>query len=355
MNLRKSMVVLSREVTMGPRTVMAFWIIVFPLLITFVVRIVFGGLFNPQPRLGIVDLGSSAIPAIVEEMEEIDLTLLDSVDTLQEQVEGNDLDAGLILISGFDEAVKSGAHPELKFFVGGKSKASTRIILAVAAVDIVRGIAGEPAPVEVVTEFIGDAPSVPIEDRLVPMLVLFAVAMAGIFLPAASIIQEKINKTADAVLSTPLQIGDLLLAKGIIGFVLSFGLGAVTLLLNGGLTNYVAGNLAAIAVGALMSVQIGLLLGSAIGNLQTMFAVWKSGGAILFAPAVLFLFPSVPKWIAMLFPTYYFLGPLYDMTVNAVGFGDVYIELLAGVAISIALMVALAPVSRRMERQLAVA
>ena len=263
--------------------------------------------------------------------------------------------AGLVLQPGFDGAVRSGEFPTLQLFVGGESKASTRIVLAVTAVDLVRALAGEPAPVEVKTVVIGDGPSVPIEDRLVPMLVLLAVAFAGIFLPAASLIQEKVNKTADAVLSTPLQVGEFLLAKGVLGFLLSFGVGTLTLLVNGGFTAYVAGNLAVIAVGSLMSVQIGLLLGSAIGNIQAMFAVWKSGGIILFAPAVLFLFPSVPGWIARLFPTYYFLGPLYEMTVDAASLSDVYVDLLIGVAISLALMMALAPVARRMEQRLAVA
>ena len=136
---------------------------------------------------------------------------------------------------------------------------------------------------EVITEVIGDGISVPIEERLIPMLVLLAVAFARIFLPAASLIQEKVNKTADAVLATPLEVGDFLLAKGGIGFILSFGVGVLSLLINGGFTAYVAGNLLAIAVGALMSVMIGLLMGCAIGSIQSMFAVWKSGGIILFA------------------------------------------------------------------------
>ena len=355
MSIQKSWVAFSREVAMGPRTMMVFWLILFPLLITFVIRLVFGDLIDPQPRFGIVDLGSSSIPAAVAELDEIELKVIDSVEELQMQVEANNLDAGLVLQDGFDRAVKSGERPELRFFIGGESLSSTRVILAITAIDLVRGLAGEPAPVEVITEVVGDGPTVPIEERLVPMLVLLAVALAGIFLPAASIIQEKINKTADAVLSTPLQVGDFLLAKGVIGFLLSFGVGVLTLLINGGFTTYVAGNLAVIAVGALMSVQIGLLLGSTIRDIQTMFAVWKSGGIILFAPAVLFLFPSVPGWIAKLFPTYYFLGPLYEMTINAASFSDVYRELLIGVAISIALMIILAPVAQRMEQRLAVA
>lgn len=354
MSIRRTWVVFTRDVLAGPRTMMVFWLFVFPLLITFVIRIVFGDLIDPSPRLGIVDLGSSAVPAMVTDIDEIEVMVIDTETNLREQVESNDLDAGLVLQSGFDDSVRAGERPALRMFMSGESLASTRIILAVTAVDIIRGLAGEPAPVEVLTEYIGDAPAVPIEERLVPMLVLLAVALAGIFLPATMVIQEKINHTADAVLSTPVQVGDFFAAKGIVAFILSFGVGVLTLLVNGGFTSYVAGNLAVIAVGALMSVPIGLILGGAIKDLQTMFTIWKSGGAILFAPAVLFLFPSIPGWIPRLFPTYYFLGPLYEMTVNAASLGDVYIDLIIGVAISVALIAVVAPVAKRMEMRLAI-
>jgi ABC-2 type transport system permease protein len=83
--------------------------------------------------------------------------------------------------------------------------------------------------------------------------------------------------------------------------------------------------------------------------------VWKSGGIILFAPAVLFLFPSIPGWIPKLFPTYYFLGPLYEMTVNAASLSEVYIDLIIGVGISAVLFAILTPLAKRMEMRLAIA
>ncbi|MCK4542798.1 MAG: ABC transporter permease [Spirochaetales bacterium] len=355
MSIRNSWIIFIKDMLMGPRTMMVLWLFVMPLLITFVIRLIFGGLIDPSPRLGIVDLGSSSIPAVVAELDEIEVTILDSVEILREQVETDDLDAGLILEEGFDKLVISGKFPELRMFVGGESLASTRVVLAVTVVDLVRGLAGEPAAVEVVTEVIGDGPTVPIEERLVPMLVLLSVALGGVFLPASMLIQERINRTADAVLATPVQVGDFVLAKGAVGFLLAFGMGVLTLLINGGFTRYVAGNLTVIAVGALMSVLLGLILGATVKDLQTMFAVWKSGGIILFAPAVLFLFPSIPGWIPKLFPTYYFLGPLYEMTVNAASLSEVYIDLIIGVGISAVLFAILTPLAKRMEMRLAIA
>jgi len=332
MSIRRTLRIFARDIAMGPRATLAIWILLMPLIITFVVRLVFGDLIDPSPRLGVVDLGESSIPASVAKMESVQLTVLDSVQKLQEMVEANDLDAGLVLDSGFDEAVRIGEMPELRFFVGGQSLASNRIVLAVTAIDLIRGLAGEPAPVEVVTDMVGEGPTVPFQERLIPMLVLIAVAFAGIFLPAASIIDEKMHHTIDAVLLTPAKVGDFFLAKGLVGFLLAYAIGIITLLINGGFTAYVGGNLLVIGVGALMSVQVGLMLGATIGNMTTMFSVWKGGGIILFAPTVLFLFPSVPAWIAKLFPTYYFLGPLYDMTINGARLAEVAVDLAIGVA-----------------------
>jgi len=355
MSLRRTFQVFARDVAMGPRTMMILWLVAFPLLITLVVRLVFGDLIDPTPKLGVVDQGSSSVPAAIEDAGGIEVTRVDSQEELFALLETADLDAGLVLQNGFDDAVRSGEQPLLQLFVAGGSLASNRIIVAVTTADLIRGLAGEPAPVDVNVEMVGDAPSVPIEQRLVPMLVLLSVALAGIFLPAASIIQEKTTGTLRAVLTTPLEVGEYFLAKGFIGFLMAFGVGVVTLLVNGGFTSYVGGLMAVIAVGALMSVQIGLILGAALGDIQTMFTVWKGGGAFLFAPAVLFLFPSVPRWIAMLFPTYYFLGPLYDMTVDAASLGDVGIELGAGAVISVLIAVAAGRIALRMEEKLAAA
>ena len=65
----------------------------------------------------------------------------------------NDLDAGLVLPLGFDEAVQAGEQPELQFFVGGESLASNRLILAVTTLDAVRAVEGTTPPVDVEIEY----------------------------------------------------------------------------------------------------------------------------------------------------------------------------------------------------------
>ena len=355
MTLRHTLAIIRKDVAGGPRAMMVVWLIAMPLVITVILKLVFGGLVDSSPRLGIVDLGHSEIPAAVEQMDGIRVSFPSSVDELKQLVTDNNLDAGLVLPPGFDEMVRSGEYPQLEIYMSGESLATDQAILAVTAIDLVRGVAGQPAPVNVVTEVIGDVQSVPIQERIVPLLVLLAVALASIFLPAASLVQEREKGTIGAVLTTPAHAGDMMVAKGVIGFALGVLAGLLILVLNISVAGLLWENLVVIIVAAVMCTPIGLILGAWVPDMQTMFTVWKSGGIVLFAPAVLLMFPGVPRWISLLFPTYYFLGPINDLNVNAVPFTDVLPELGVGLALSGLLMVALAGVSRSMVRKLAIA
>ncbi len=355
MNMKNTWSILHKELVMGPRNGMLLWIIAMPLIITFVVRLVFGGLIEPAPRLGIVDLGSSGVPAAIERLGGIEVTKVDSTERLERMVETNHLDAGLVLQRGFDGSVLSGSSPELRFFVGGESLATNRIILAVSTIDAIRSVAGQPSPVHVVTRTVGSGTSVPFSERMVPLLVFLAVALGGIFLPAASIIQERETRTMEAILTTPTTVGELMVAKGIFGYLLAFLVGALTLLMNSGFTASTGAYLVVLAVASLMTVQLGLALGAAAKDMATMFSIWKSAAIVVFAPAVLFLFPGVPEWIARIFPTYYFLGPLYHMLVDGAPLRAEVANLAIGVGVSAILAVAAAGLARRMETKIAVA
>ena len=251
--------------------------------------------------------------------------------------------------------MKAGRSPQLQFYISGESLSSDRIILAVTTLDLVRAVAGQPAPVDVEREIIGGGSAVPLVDRLVPMLVLIAVALSSVFLPAASLIQERESKTLFAVLTTPARVGDFMIAKGIVAFALAFASGVFTAVLNMGFTEQFFSNLMVILVAAFMCVPVGLALGSAVKDMSTMFAIWKTGAVVLFAPAILILFPSVPRWVAMIFPTYYFIGPLYDLNVEAMALREVGVELVIGVVFGLILAAVAGRIAIGMERKLAVA
>ena len=63
-------------------------------------------------------------------------------------------------------------------------------------------------------------------------IVIYAVMIAAIFLPAASLVDEREKRTLDAVLVTPTRMSDVLVGKGTFAVVLAVILGFVTLALH---------------------------------------------------------------------------------------------------------------------------
>ncbi|MBW2458726.1 MAG: ABC transporter permease, partial [Deltaproteobacteria bacterium] len=180
---------------MGPRSPVIVFALVMPVLITLFLQVVFMTLFDPKPRLGIVDLGQSEITAAVAELEGIELHRVETAADLRRRVEGHDVDVGLVLAKGFDDAVRSGKRPELPILVSGESLASNRLILAVTAIDLVRKVENRAAPVEVAVKSVGDAEPLPIDELLVLCVVLFVLIITGMFAPAFLLVEERERHT----------------------------------------------------------------------------------------------------------------------------------------------------------------
>jgi ABC-2 type transport system permease protein len=352
MSLSRFAKILRKDLALGPRSPIFLWMLVLPIALTLILQVAFGSLFNPKPRLGIVDEGDSEITAQIEQMEGIELTLLDDAEELKGLVEENDLDAGLVLQADFDEAVRAGAQPDLQFYVSGESYASNRIILTVTTLDLVREIEGSEAPVTVDVVSYGTA-GLPISVRLVPVIVFYALTMAGIFVPGSSLVEEKEQGTLMALLVTPVRIGEVLAAKWSLGLLLASVMAAATLLLNQALgANWWQVLVVVIVAGALSS-MIGLLIGTFAKDSTIMFGLVKGLGIFLFAPTLFYIFPEWPQWIAKLFPLYWILEPIWTVAIMGGSLSDVWVELTVAVGITVALVPVVGMVARRVQTEMA--
>jgi ABC-2 type transport system permease protein len=353
MSLKRSWYVFGRELKLSPRSPLVFFAIAMPLIMTFLISSVFGSLFEASPRLGIVDEGSSGVTAAALQLEGVDTVVVSDVEALRERVESYDLDAGLVLPASFDTDLEAGAQPDLEFYVSGSSLASNRVILAITTTDLVRDVSGEEPPVTVVVTPVGDQDYVPIGDRLLPTMVFYAVVLAALFLPAASLVDEREKRTLDAVLVTPTRMSDVLVGKGTFAVLLAVIMGLATLALN----NAFAGQFWTMAlilfIGSVMMALVGMALGLWARDVTTMYTASKAGGILIFLPVIFVIFPGLPQWIPQLIPTYYFLQPIYDIAIHGQSFIDVVPELIIAVVICIALVPLVAWVARRSERQLA--
>ena len=345
--------VLRKDLGVGPRSPIFLYAIVLPVILTLLIRVVFGSLFDPVPRLGIVDEGESQVVQNVRDVEGIQVTFPETAAALKTLVENNDLDGGLVLPAGFDGALQAGQMPNVQFFFGGQSLASNRVVLGVTMVDLIRQVAGSPAPIDVETITVGEGDTVPIVSRLLPLIVLMAVLIAGALTPATSLVEEKEKRTLTALLVTPTRLSDVLIGKGALGFILAMATGVVTLALNGALGANPAALLLVLVLATLMAAEVGLILGSFAKDTKALYTIWKSGAIVLVAPVVFFIWPNLPQWIAKLFPTYYFLSPLFEIAIRGAGLVDVWLELTIGFAVCAVLLPGVYTLARRMEATLA--
>jgi len=352
MSLSRIWKVLRKDLALGPRSSIFLWAIVLPFALTLILQVAFGSLFDPKPRLGIIDDGGSAITAAIEDMEGIELTLLDDAAELKAQVEANDLDAGLILPAGFDEQVREGTKPTLQFFIGGESYASNRIILTVTAIDLIRELEGSDAPVTVDVVSFGDA-GLPMSKRLIPVIVFYALVMAGLFVPGSNLVEEKEQGTLMSLLVTPVKASEVLIAKWLLGVILAVVLAVASLALNGALGANWAEVLVVVVVAGALSSVLGILAGVYAKDSSIMFAIVKGSGLFLFAPAIFYVFPEWPQWIAKLFPLYWIIEPIWQVSVMGEGLGAVWFELVVALGITAALGALAWWLARRVQAQMA--
>lgn len=328
---------LGRELKLGPRSPVVLMAVVLPLLMTFLVASVFGGLLESQPRLGIYSPDPTALTTTAGQTEGIRSGDYASESDLRADVADHDLDAGLILPAGFDASVAAGQTVQVTYLVSGQALASDRAVLAVSVTAMVRELAGSEASVDVTVVTVGAEDFVPMGDRLIPLLVVYAVVVAALFVPAASVLDERVKGTLDAILATPASIGEVLVSKAAFASVLSVLMGVVTLIINQAFSGEILGIVLALLLGTAMLVQLGLILGLWVKDMNTLYTWIKAGGILIILPGLLALFPTLPQWISQLAPTYYFLQPIYDLSVGGATLSDVLPTL--GICLAIALAI----------------
>ena len=137
------------------------------------------------------------------------------------------------------------------------------------------------------------------------------------------------------------------------GFILAMATGVVTLALNGALGANPAALILVLVLATLMAAEVGLMLGSFAKDTKALYTIWKTGAIVLVAPVIFFIWPNLPQWIAKIFPTYYFLSPLFDIAIRGAGLADVWVELAIGFAVCAVLLLGVSTLGRRMEATLA--
>ena len=338
MNLRRIWILLKKELVAGPKNFFFIFAVVVPVVTSLMITLVFGDLFSGKPRIGFVDHGDSQLVDNLMSAEFLVGRMYESVDEMKTAVSTGAIDIGLVLPDEFDTRLRASERTDLGVYVYGQSLLKNRIIIAGWLGDAMVEISGRSIPVSVEPIPLGENSSAWYE-RMVPLLVLMAVVLGGSIVPASSLVEEKQNRTLGALTATPTSLNDIFLAKGLLGLVVSITMGVVTLLLNQATGNQPMLLIVVLFLSAILAATFGILLGSLTKDINSLFAIVKASGALLYAPALIYLFPDLPQWIAKIFPTYYIIGPIIEITQNsgswsAIGFDLMILVVLIGVMIT---------------------
>jgi len=338
------------EVFHGPKDVVLVMAVVMPILLALFVNLAFGDIFTDRAKLGVYDEGNSPLTEKLVSAASMNVRTYRNEVDLRAAAGNGALDMGIVLPADFDTELEAGTV-KLKAYVWGESLAKNRAVIPLSLNDAIRELAGAELPVNIESIPLGDESSLPWSDRLLPLTVLMAVFFGGMMLPASSLIHEKQGRTLEALNVTPTTIGDIFTAKGVIGAVLATIMGVLTLTISTSFGGSPLALVLVLALGAILAAEIGLLAGASIKDMNTLFAFWKFGGLLLFGPAVVFMFPQIPSWVGYVFPTFYVIKPVTDLSVLGLGFGSVALYVAILVAIVAVMGLAVTNVVKRLSTQ----
>ncbi len=351
MNAKRVAILLAKEAKHGAKGFLFIMAVVMPLGFTLVFSLLFGTLLSEKPKMGIADLGSSSLVGLASELDSVTVKTYGTQDQLQDAVARGSVDMGVTIPDGFDAQVASGGSAHLQTYLWGQSLLKDRAVLASTLASLIRSVAGQQVPLEIITSTVGDAASVPWEQRIMPVMVLMAVVFGGVLVPASSLVNEKQKRTLGALTTTPVSLGEVLAAKGLLGALLSVSNGVLILLLNRAFGVHPGLLILVLAMGAALASTFGVLMGVIAKSLDALFAINKAIGILYYAPAIVWLFPGIPEWIGKIFPTYYMVGPVVAISQRGAGLGDVAGDLLVLAGLIVGLVAFTGLMARRAVRR----
>ncbi|HSH02771.1 MAG TPA: ABC transporter permease [Anaerolineae bacterium] len=325
MSVRMVLVLLRKELIDGPKSFMFILAVVLPLILTLLLSA--GDLFDGKGGLGVVAAEDSQFLALAQEVASIDVVTYADEASLRAAVERGEVDLGIVVPAGLEEMLASGEMGRLEAYIWGESLLKHRLLLGTTLVTLLRELAGQEIPVDIRTTTVGTAVEVPLEERLLPVVVLISILFGSLMVTATSVVEEKLKGTLRALTVTPATWGDVLMAKGVMGVLVSVVMAIVVLVLNGGWGERPFLLLLTLVSGAVGSATFGVLLGLWAKDVNSLFATIKSLGLFLYAPAFIYFFPSWPQWLGRVFPTYYILEPVIAVSQRGEGLGGVVAEL----------------------------
>jgi ABC-2 type transport system permease protein len=350
-NFARVLTVLKKDVRRAPRSGIVALAVLYPVLITVIVQLIFGSIFDPSPRIGVIDLGSSEL---VAEMVAgpVEVTRFESADEAKmwREVELGNLDLGMIVPANYDEGLRAGKP------VAATQKISTQANLqalvkleGLVLASVIDKLPVQPVAIEQVK--LTDKVAKSWTERLLPLIVLLSFFVAGTFLTGFAIVDEKLRGTLRAVLTTPTKVSEVVLAKSIFSFGIAFMASGLALWLNGALSAISPTLALAFGLAAVMTIELGIIVGFASKDVNSLYGIVKGMGPLVMLTVLPYLWDGWPAWISKAIPLWYVIHPIVEIVNEGKVFGEIGVDFgIAGALCVVMLFAAMFIANKRAEQ-----
>ena len=109
-----------------------------------------------------------------------------------------------------------------------------------------------------------------------------------------------------------------------------------------------------LGLGVVMGTIVGLTVGALLKDINSLLTSYKIAGILLYAPALVYMFPQIPEWVGRIFPSYYIIEPIVELAQRGGGWSDIAVNVFVLVGLIVLFAVVLSLVLRsKIEQQLA--
>ena len=244
---------------------------------------------NTPPRLVILDQGQSSLPPRLEDNPNFDLRVVSSWTEFNNYLARMDFVVlGLVLPPDFDQHLNS-AEISLEGYTIHWAAQAQADEIRVFFEQQLEAIGGIPIRIHIEGNKVYTQANSHGLAFLAAVSLIIALTMFGISTVPNLILQEKLDRTMDAILVSPASKGHIVIAKALTGMIYCLSAALVVFALYWTIITHWWLAILAVICGALLAVALGLLLGSALEEKQQL-TLWAW---FVLIPLLLPLFLSI--------------------------------------------------------------
>ncbi|MGC9350101.1 MAG: ABC transporter permease [Anaerolineae bacterium] len=308
------------------------------------------------PVLRIYDAGDSALTVMLENSSALETRADYATDEqMKRALTHDDLpQLGIVIPEDFDRELGAGAAPEITGYVLHWVRDEDARELQQLVEGEIAALLGTAVPVHISDARVYPEPDAGGVSVSAGMATSYAILMVAMLIPPYLILEEKKNRTLDALLVSPATPRQVVAGKAIAGLLYA-GLGcAIACAVNGSALVHWPLAIAAGLVGGLFAVGLGLLLGSLLESRQQLM-LWAWIVLLpMILPMMLYLMEElIPRFLFRIFtwmPVTVMFSLIRTSFAGDIGLADWAPRLIVLFGYALAILVAVAWVIRRQDR-----